>query len=316
MIINFENTDKVVVQHNRLINGRVHFGTNELRIFLYMLLKIKKQDMVFRDIQIPCTLLHGQTQKVNYDQIKAAALNLTSKSYEVEKFSKTGKRSFESYPLMAYCKYNEGEGMVLAKFNEHIKPYLLNLSENFTTAQFKQFMNITSFSSWQIYWLLKQYEDFGVRSFPLEELKFLLGVENKYSRFNDFKRKVLATCQNDLIKTDMTFEYEVKRKGKKVDQIKFKIIKNKPQITPSSEIRKKALPSTKQSNIDFKTDVKLANKSQELIRLQLAQTDLSKNEQKKVAAYLHVEDIEKRIRAATENNHLLEIAPYFNDVLV
>lgn len=315
MIINFENIDKVVVQHNRLINGRVHFSTNELRIFLYMLLKIKKQDMVFRDIQIPCAILHGQTQKVNYDQIKAAANSLTSKSYEVEKVSKTGKRNFESYPLMAYCKYNEGEGMVLARFNEHIKPYLLNLSENFTTAQFKQFMNITSFSSWQIYWLLKQYEDFGVRTFELEELKFLLGVDDKYNRFNDFKRKVLLVCQEDLDKTDMTFDFEVIRKSKRVDKIKFRIIKNKPQLTVPHERRRKALSDSSQATIDFNTKSATVDKNLEIVREKISQFDLSKNEQKKILAYLHANEIENRIDVASKNNDLLKIAQYFKDVI-
>lgn len=288
---------------------------NELRIFIFMILKIKKNDSVFRDINIPCHILHGGTQKVNYDQIRDAALKLTSKSYEVEKVSKTGKRHFESYPLMAYCKYNEGEGSVLARFNDHIKPYLLDLTQNFTTAQFKQFMNINSFFSWRMYWFLKQYEDFGYRTMEVDEIKLLLNIEDKYERFSDFKRKVLSVCQKDLRKTDMTFDYEVIRKGKKAEKIKFILTRNKPYI-PQLEARKKNISSSSgQASFDFDTNVELVSDNVDFIRKTLAKTDLSRNEQKKVMALMQEDEIVKRLNHAIKNKNLLKIAPYFKEVL-
>jgi len=256
MIIKYEPSDKLVVQHNSLINGKYMLTTNELRIFLFMLLRIKKNDHKFEEVKIPCQLLQGASVKVHYDEIREAASKLADKSFEIETTTSSGKRKWEKYPLMASCRYEDGEGYIRAKFNEETKPLLLNITENFTTAQFKMFMNIKSYYGYRLYWFLKQYEDFGSRIFFVDELKTMLGLDKKYQRYNDFKRFVIDAARADLKKTDMPFSYEEVRKGRKVIKLKFSIIKGRKLAEDPSPAPKVSAQKSKngQTSLDFAED--------------------------------------------------------------
>ncbi|MEQ9440981.1 MAG: replication initiation protein [Cyclobacteriaceae bacterium] len=220
MIFNHTRPTKIVAQHNQLLNGHYSFDINELRIFVYMLLSIRKDDTEFKEVFIPCLELTTST-RVHYERIKSACKSLAKKTIEVEKLNKKGTKTFSAIPLMSYCEYKEGDGALSAQFNEYAKPYLLNLKDNFTATQFKQFMNISSFWSYRVYWLLKQYEDFGYREFTISKFKQLLGLEDKYPLFADFRKRVLDPVQKELASMDMAFCYQAKKKNRKYDSLVF-----------------------------------------------------------------------------------------------
>lgn len=249
-IVQYQPIDKLIVQSNELVNGKFNFSRDELRIFLYLLLKIKKGDKEFEEVKVPCHLLHQGKVGVHYDEIHKAADKLTSQKIGVESKDRKGKRKFEFIPLMAICSYKEGAGYITAQFNSKMEAHLLDLSEYFTAAQYKLFMEITSFYSYRIYWLLKQYEDFKVRTFEIDELKAKLDVEKKYMRYADFKRRILNPAKLDLKKSDMSFTFQEIKSGRKVEKIKFSIVGKQWGKLP--EERPKKLISA-QPEIDFNT---------------------------------------------------------------
>ena len=237
MLIDYPATQKLVAQHNKLINGYYQFDIHELRIFVYLMLNIKKGDNEFRDVIILAKDLQLQNDKVHYEQIKKACNSLTKKTIEVEEVNAKGKKTFKAIPLMSFCMYNEGDGSLTAKFNDHAQPYLLNLKENFTSAQLKNFKYITSYYSYRMYWLLKQYGDFGHREINLDELKKLLGLESKYNSYYDLKKRVILPVQKELADMDMAFTFKEKKKGRKVSSIVFTYSsRKKKDITPQAEV--------------------------------------------------------------------------------
>jgi plasmid replication initiation protein len=246
-IIEYEPTT-LVVQSNYLVNGRFNFTTNMLRIFLFLLLKIKKGDLEFKEVKVPCRILQASSKKVKYDHIKEAANRLTKENIGVVAKEKDGKNKYKFIPLMAMCEYKEGEGYLVAKFNDYAKPYLLDLTQYFTSAQFKLFMNIKSFYSYRVYWLLKQYEDFGGKTFTVTELKEMLQVESKYSRYYDFKRFVINQAHKELKYTDMAFEFTEQKRGRSIEKLKFKITGH---YSLAGNQKKRKHKDTPQRAIDF-----------------------------------------------------------------
>ena len=221
MLFKVEQQNKLVIQHNDLLNGRYSFSLNELRIFVYMLMEIKKGDASFRHTQVPCSVLHDHNSRVNYELIRQASKNLAKKIISVEQ-CRGGKKSWADIPLMAYCRYIQGDGYLETQFNEHAKPYLLNLTANFTAAEFQQFMEIKTPYAFRVYWLLRQYSDFSRRTFQVQELRELLELEDKYPLYKDFKRRVLLPVQKELSKTDMDFELiEHRLGGRGVKRVEF-----------------------------------------------------------------------------------------------
>lgn len=82
-----------------------------------------------------------------------------------------------------------------------------------------------------MYELLKAYEGIGKRIFEVEELKQILGVEEKYAKYANFKTRILLKAQEDIQKhTDIRFTFEeLSDYGRRVERIAFIIHKNKQQ---------------------------------------------------------------------------------------
>ncbi|WP_406567567.1 hypothetical protein [Chryseobacterium oryctis] len=65
----------------------------------------------------------------------------------------------------------------------------------------------------------------------MQELKEILGVENNYSKYSNFKTKILLKSQKDLeMFTDIRFTFkEISENSRRVEKIQFFIHPNTPQ---------------------------------------------------------------------------------------
>lgn len=107
----------------------------------------------------------------------------------------------------------------------------MQLKENFTPIDLSVALKLKSTSSIKLYELLIQYASIGKRKFKVLELKKLLGVQDNYSLYGDFKRYVLKKAKKDFEKHgDISFELTEQKKDRKVDILTFKIIRLKPNL--------------------------------------------------------------------------------------
>ena len=232
---------KIVVQHNALVNARFDLSTVEMRLFMAMLSRIGRDDDEFREMLVPLTevvALSGRRPSVkDYQQVEAMCDQLVSRVLRIERPVEGGGRrrrgrkdgekavatpDFDKLPLLAYAKYRGAEGALRVRFNDEVMPYLLQLHQNFTKAQVVQLLKLKSPHSYRIYWLLKEYAAFGMRTLSVEELKSILSLEGQYKQFPLFRLRVLDKARQELSKTDLPFEYELLREGAKcVTHIKF-----------------------------------------------------------------------------------------------
>ena len=225
-----QNADKIVAQHNALVNARFSFVPLQMRLFLALLARISLDDTEFKEHVIPVSELlferHGGSA---YQQLDEMCDDITSFKLYIEILEDgTRKRrrrpKYDYIPLMAKAGYDGDLGGIVAAFNPLIMPYLLQLREsgNFTLADLDELRKLKSPSSVRIYWLLKEYSDFGQRTVTPEQLRFMLNIaENEYPRFSNFKARVLDRAQLELARTDMPFTYELERQNQLVQRIKF-----------------------------------------------------------------------------------------------
>ena len=225
-----QNADKIVAQHNALVNARFSFVPLQMRLFLALLARISLEDTEFKEHIIPVNELlferHGGSA---YQQLDEMCDDITSFKLYIEILEDgTRKRrrrpKYDYIPLMAKAGYDGDLGGIVAAFNPLIMPYLLQLREsgNFTLADLDELRKLKSPSSVRIYWLLKEYSDFGQRTVTPEQLRFMLNIaENEYPRFSNFKARILDRAQLELARTDMPFTYELERQNQLVQRIKF-----------------------------------------------------------------------------------------------
>ena len=216
----------LVVQHNALINARFDLNSTESRLFLALLSRIGRDDTQFQVCQIPVReLMAHSSSNSTYDLVRKTLKHFASRTLVIEKLDASARRNskpdFSILPLLAFAEYKHQEGIVEARFNDLLMPYLLQLRENFTKAQLTELLKLKSSNAYRIYLLLREYAAFGKRVMAVAELKSILGVEEEYDRFTNFKIRILDRAQSELAQTDMAFTYELEKQGRTIARICF-----------------------------------------------------------------------------------------------
>lgn len=129
--------------------------------------------------------------------------------------------------------YRENEEwMVSLECNPKIAPMIREQKGRFLRYKLYNTIYLKSYNQQRLYELLKQYEKIGERLIELEDLRAFLSIaDNEYPVWGDFAQKVLKVAQKALKEhTDICFDYEPIKKGRKVISVKFYIQKNEAFI--------------------------------------------------------------------------------------
>ncbi len=170
--------------------------------------------------------------QINTAHIKAVFTRLLCKVIEIP--IDTGRRTgFSLVTLFNKCKCildeETGETNIIVDAHDDMLPLLFDMKKNYLKYQLWNCLRLKSKNQIRMYEILKQYEAAKIRTISIKDLKDMLGIkETDYDRYVDFKKNVLEVCKKALQEcTDIYFEYEPIKKGKKFVDIKFLIYKNK-----------------------------------------------------------------------------------------
>jgi plasmid replication initiation protein len=231
------NTENLVVHSNDFIKAyykdKVTFW--EMILFGKLCSMIGPYDKEFRDYEIH---IKDITEFLDlprggkiYEYVLDAAQRLLDRKVIVYfKDEKGEQKELETYLVTSVERYNKRMAhdklVINLTFHPKLKPFLLELSRDFTKLDITNYKFLHTGSSIRIYQILKQYV--GKRQhtveIELEELKRMLGVADKYESYNRFKVKVLDEAQKRLENTtDLKFTYDEIKNSRKIVAIKFHI---------------------------------------------------------------------------------------------
>lgn len=157
----------------------------------------------------------------NYKDVKATLKKLSDRSMWLD----DGKTE-TLMRWLSYVQVNKKSGKVLIEIDRTIVPFLFDLQEKFTQYQLYNILAMKSAFSVRIYELMKSYAFQKSKTFDLDELKRLLGVEEikSYKEFAPFRQKILEKAQEEINElTDLNIYFEPITKGRKVIKVKFRI---------------------------------------------------------------------------------------------
>ncbi|MBC8059631.1 MAG: replication initiation protein [Clostridiaceae bacterium] len=210
-----------LVKSNYFIEASYKLSLQEHRITYILTTKIEKNDEEFKPYRFSSKEITNilKNHKFTMAELIKTIDSLRNKELVIRKES-----SVLTTKWLSSAEYFDDGTMELC-FDTKLKPYLLQLKDKFTSLDFDNAIKFKSTYSIRMYELLKQYKAIGERVLEIEDLreKFCIG-ENEYERYNDFKRKIIIQAQNEINKnTEISFDYEEIKKGKKIVAIKFKI---------------------------------------------------------------------------------------------
>lgn len=222
---NKKSSKEIVIQSNELLEAPLYNNALQLKVFSKVIVAIRKDEN--KDVYtfpVNELLEKFEAGKDNYAYLKLEC----KKMFRVIDLSSPGKKGFHLSVLFTDIILTE-KGLVSFEVNPKLKPLILDLSKGkYTRYYLENISRLKGVYSIRIYELLKQYQKIGYRKIDIKSFKYYLAIEeNKYSRYNDLKRKIILSSQKELEeKTDIKFTFDEIKTGRKITHIKFNILSN------------------------------------------------------------------------------------------
>ena len=228
----YENPhNKTVRKANALIQkNRFDLSLQQQKIILFLISQIspfdedlKLYEFNINDFCKVCGI--DNTNGQNYKDLKRQIKEIADKSMWIKKADDEKAETLVRWIEKPTIK--EKSGIIQIKLDEDLKPYLIQLRENFTQYDIIYTLCFKSKYSIRLYELIKSihYQELYEYSkeFTLDEIKTLLGAEN-YKTYQHFKERVLIPSINEINNTsDKYISYTPIKKGKAVIGIKLEI---------------------------------------------------------------------------------------------
>ncbi|MGB3221463.1 MAG: replication initiation protein, partial [Desulforhopalus sp.] len=162
-------------------------------------------------------------QKSAYAVVRKVMISLGKKPLEVQIGNRRKYRNWFSG-----FDYVEGAGEFEFMINPDVQPFLLQLGGEFTRYRLGAVYQFKAASTWKLYELLKRWLEKKSWLVELDELRLLLGVAGKYTRWDSLKRQIDKAIKEINETSDIHVKYENKTRSRSVIGLTFFINKTKP----------------------------------------------------------------------------------------
>lgn len=263
IIIN-DNCIDLLMQSKQLVHTSYEVTAIQNRIFYYCLLTAQKE----KNGELSCTVKLEDIKKLipNKNQrtlanIKKTIQILKQTSLEFEK-REDGDTIECDYNLIAGSEYNVNKETFKIKLADRLYRHLIDYTV-YAPLNLEVLTKFKSFYAQRLYELLRLWSRTDtpiIKSFKIEQLRFVLGVENKYPAYKNFKQRVLNQAVKEINQVgNMKVDIEEVKSGRRVDEIKFMIFDYEKKV-----YFKKNVQSSIVSNDDLKEikEVEPVNKNE------------------------------------------------------
>ena len=154
-----------------------------------------------------------------YPILRQAVINIGSKPIE---WRDGNVQHFENW--FTGFSYYGGTGRFVFRINRAAEPFFLMLKECFTRYRLAFTKHFRHAASVKLYINLKQYEKMSAWDPALDDLKHRLGVAGKYSRWSDFRERIIQPGISEINRhSDISVNWKPTKTSRRVTGVAFKI---------------------------------------------------------------------------------------------
>jgi len=233
-INNKENSNNVVKKHNDIIKAKGALSSTAQKM-LAMLIAMLRQD----DTELQEYALNKQSYleaigsgSNNVDMLDKQALELMRNPFYI--LNENNERDYFNW--CSKVSPDRIEGYIIFSIHQDLKPYLLELKENFTQYELVNIMNLKGNYSPRLYelFIAKWHEYINYKknsksytfNIKIDELRELVGIPKSYL-YGNIKQQILDKAKQDFKKyTDIKFDYKEQKIGRKVVSLDITITAN------------------------------------------------------------------------------------------
>lgn len=210
----------LVVKHNSLINAKSEeaYSLNQLKLICHLISHIKPEDTNLETKQLSLMDLgFDSIESKNHKKLTSEFLKLLKMPFKIP----NSKYWVNWFSVFAY-----ENGVIEYSFDERLKPYLLELKDNFTSYQLKNILSLKKIYSIKLYELLLQNLTIGKRTIEIIDLRALLNIPDGYTN-KDIVRLVKDVQKELGEKTDINFLFKPIKKIREFVALEFDIKQTK-----------------------------------------------------------------------------------------
>lgn len=232
-----ETTFREIRQHNAITTARYEMSACEMDIVFSLLSELRKEDKPGQIYRIRVKELEQLTGRTwNYQRLLEATSKLRSREYHIE-----NNKHVLQVGLLASALYVKGEGIIELEISERMRPFLIDLKNNFTSYRLQSVFSLSSKYAKRIYQIASQWKDIGeTKTFTLDEFKIMLSLKDpkgkeaeQYEKISALQKYVLDVATTQINEhTDLRIDYELIKKGRSFHSVRFFVNEQVPQQLP------------------------------------------------------------------------------------
>ncbi len=227
------------IDNTFVYNARYQLSAREAKVMLYLISKIdpikqsqlNEQTISVKELE---AILKGDGKKWGglYEEMRTFQDRMMGRTItmptdiEIDGKSFPGKMNWFQY--IAPVRMDDGSIGMRFLFSQPLQPALLNLKEYVGVELLEVIPLKSSFSirMFQIFRAhrnrLAKYQKRSLLRYEIEELKSLLGVDQKYDDYGNFKKRVLQPLETEISQhTSIKVTWKGIKKGRNVEEIEF-----------------------------------------------------------------------------------------------
>jgi plasmid replication initiation protein len=224
-------------QHNSITTARYDMSALEMDIIFALLSRLDPKDK-------PGTLYRLRVQELekltgrewNYHRLGLAVDSLVGRSYHIEDGD-----SWLKVTMLASAEYLKGQGIIELEVSEKLRPYLIDLKNNFTSYRLQSVLSLTSKYAKRVYELASQWKDIGeTKTYSLDEFKYMLALKDpagkepeQYVQISNLKKFVLDIAVEQISEhTDLRVSYDLLKEGRSYQKVRFYVVPQQLESIP------------------------------------------------------------------------------------
>lgn len=221
--IDYARSYQVIKSNDLIQNTRYELTTQEQKIVLRLIQMIQPDDVDLKtyyfEISEFCELCGIEKNNGgNIAHIKATLKSLHDKSFWLKRDGKEILCTWVSKAIIT--PYST---IIEIRLDEDLKPYLIDLKNNFTEYSLINILSLESKYSIRFYELFKSHGFKKTFTISVDNLRELLCISG-YARFYDLKKNILDVATNEINKlTDISVSYSTKIVKRVVESVTFTI---------------------------------------------------------------------------------------------
>ncbi len=240
-----------VKKSEALLKARYQLGELAIKLVSIIYSNVKRSDEVGKDYQIrvaDIAKLFNKNYGEMYNLLKNAVDELLENSIRIE--DKENKK-WVAFNWISDALYENG--VISFTISKRLKPFILDLQEKFLKYKLENILNLRGVYVIRLYEILKdllelnrRYGNKAEKIIEVNKLREILEIPKSYQYSSHIKKLILEKAQQQFKEhTDIIFDYQEIKTGRKVTHLKFFIKENKKNIQTENRIQDKYFSNRK-----------------------------------------------------------------------